>query len=206
MRTFLKRKSMMVYGVLILGALILIVTSSGKGNITTSNDAVVIILASTLEDAVLSLDELVTQGDNQKIIATFFSKVPTAEANNLQNVKITHFTYVDSEYAGDEGKLLLQTELSKDIQSLISSVGNKPIQVYGPAGQEIIRDALTDVIRNFPKDKVEFYFYEHEPFTREFNKTSVISLERHLENITQFALDKVEIPHTRHIVYKVRSF
>ncbi len=89
---------------------------------------------------------------------------------------------------------LLMLEITKDIQAKVASYGDKKISLYVPSASSSLHESAKDVIANYPNNNITFYFYEDFPFITEFNKTSIISLQKQLENETNYLLERVDLP------------
>jgi LmbE family N-acetylglucosaminyl deacetylase len=96
----------------------------------------------------------------------------------------------------------LESEITKDIQALLASYGDKTIDVYGPsiftptithADHALLHRAFLNVAKDYAKNTASFYFYEDFPYVARFNKESVISLEKNLENDSGMIFDKTTI-------------
>lgn len=198
------------------------------------NSPVILIIAPHFDDAVLPLGGLLAKEKGQKVIASFFTRAPQvatstswdkaagfADSSTVYDIRvkenqaamdvykgitIRNFDYIDSQYGRSEDELAIQTEISKDIQTLLVSIGTKNIKVYGPAyftdtinhaDHALVHKAFIDVARSFPHDNLEFFVYEDYPYIERFNREVVWSLEKNLEDETQLVVEKVEIPLTR---------
>lgn len=125
---------------------------------------------------------------------------------------IKNFGYMDSQYRhGTSSDADLEQNMAQDIQALLASYGDKQISVYAPSifgpkishpDHALLHRAFFDVAENYPKQNVTFYFYEDYPYVEQFNKTSVISVEKNLENDTNRIFDTVQIPLTARQVSK----
>jgi hypothetical protein len=202
--SFMKGKYWILY-VVSVGIALAIIFFGPQRNSYKADDTTSIILAPHIEDVSLSLGELVKNSKHQTIVATFFAPAPAAEAVtntlNLQgfkDVQVTNLTYPQS--ATLETITDIQSEITKDIQGLIASVGDKKVSIYAPAyftetstnpDHAAVHQAYIDVIRSFPKDTVAFYIYEDAPYAAEFAKTSAISVQKNIEDHTGLLLEKV---------------
>ncbi len=129
------------------------------------------------------------------------------KALGLYKATIKNYGYLDNQYRiASSSTLELEQEIASDIQALIASYGDKPLSVYGPAifidpithaDHAIVHQVYLDVAKNFPNPNVTFYIYEDYPYVDLFNKASVITLQRHLENELGSSLDPVTISLTR---------
>ncbi len=201
-------------------------------NTPTKNKTVTIILSPHYDDAVLSLGGLLASTHDQKVVATFFTEAgeiatstqwdgisgfknsteaTTARiAENKDSLKILgaqemNYSYMDSQYRKNGDTSQIESDLTKDIQALISSFGTSTINVYGPAvftkaithpDHELVHNAFLDVAQNYPGDNVRFFIYEDYPYVERFNKEEVISLQKNLENNSGLYFTKIEIPLT----------
>jgi LmbE family N-acetylglucosaminyl deacetylase len=210
--------------IIALGIVVLKKTSNNE----VDNNTVTIVLSPHFDDAVLSLGGILAHESHQKIVATFFTEAPEIATStawdtsagfadsktvhaarvieNEQALKelgdneMRNFSYVDYEYGRDEDDGALQAEISKDIQQLIASVGDKQIRIYGPAyfteaithpDHALIHRAFIDVAKGYPRDNVSFFIYEDFPYVVRFNRESVVSLEKNLENTDEYIYTKV---------------
>jgi LmbE family N-acetylglucosaminyl deacetylase len=118
-----------------------------------------------------------------------------AEALKVFGATVKDYGYSDVQYRGGTSTdAVLEQEMTQDIQALLAAYGDKNILVYAPAiftptithpDHAVVHRAFLTVADSYPKDNVTFYFYEDYPYIAEFNRESVFSLSKNLENETQ---------------------
>lgn len=112
--------------------------------------------------------------------------------------------YVDSQYRKSTENIEdLELNITKDIQNIITSYGTTTkLVVYGPAifsedinnpDHKIVHEAFVQAIQDFPQSNVTFRFYEDFPYIERFNKESVISVKKNIENETGFLVKEEKI-------------
>lgn len=114
-------------------------------------------------------------------------------------------------FVGDERGLTRQ-EIAKDIQALIASYSGKNVEVYGPAAfpeaiadpqHMLVHEAFIDVAGLYPEAPVRFFIYEDRPYIEAFNKTSLHSLERYIEDMDGIFLTAHKLPVSGETVYEI---
>jgi LmbE family N-acetylglucosaminyl deacetylase len=229
------KKYWWVLGIIIIVVAIGIGSITSRQSV--NNNTVTLIISPHFDDAVLSLGGLLAKEKNERVVATFFTATPeqatstswdrasgfttsttvhdvrerenAAALKKMGNVITRNFNYIDWQYGRSGNDTDLQTEISKDIQTLLVSLGDKKIKVYGPAyfnesithqDHGLVHKAYIDVARSFPGNNVEFYIYEDFPYVERFNREVVFSLEKNLEQEDDIFVQKVEIPLSRNDV------
>ncbi|MDQ3014373.1 MAG: hypothetical protein M3Q73_00735 [bacterium] len=204
MYSFFKGRYTVLYTLLVIVALIILFFAVRKD--TYNNDsAITIILAPHTSDVMTSVSDLISLGKDKTIAAVFFVGNPEAGTTTLpalttfKHVELRDFAYTDP--AGNDQASLVQTDISKDIQTLIASAGDKKIKVYAPAlytaeithpAHALLHNAFIDVVRSYPNENVEFYIYEDQPYAGTFFRSSPMSLQRNLENTSGLVIEKVD--------------
>lgn len=202
MYSYFKGRYTILYLILVIVALIILFFAVRKD--TYNNDPVItIILAPHASDVMTSVPDLVSMGTDQTIAVTFFVGNPELSTttppalSTFKHVELRDFAYNDPV---DNDQTLIQTDISKDIQTLIASAGDKKIKVYAPAiytaeithpAHALLHNAFIDVVRSYPNENVEFYIYEDMPYADLFFRSSPMSLQRNLENTTGLVIEKV---------------
>lgn len=177
-----------------------------RSRANVDDSTVSIVIAPNYEHAILALGGMIAHNnDNSEIIATFFAGPETTLVAHKKNPNIINFDYIGSKDRGTTTQTMredLERSIAVDIQTLIIAHTDKDVKIYAPsvfgtsttdADQEIIHNAFRDVAENYPKKNVSFYFYEDYPNIDQFNKSSVISLEKNLENETGKIYDQEKI-------------
>jgi LmbE family N-acetylglucosaminyl deacetylase len=143
-------------------------------------------------------------------IAGFSDSLATMPARSKENtdaLKTLHVNEVKDYFYQDYQYRLstttdMELEMTKDIQALLAAYGTKPIAIYAPAiftdtinhaDHAMLHRAVVSVMENYPNSNVDFYFYEDFPYIERFNRESVISLEKNLENNTDRIFNRVDV-------------
>jgi LmbE family N-acetylglucosaminyl deacetylase len=195
--------------------------------LTAKDSTFTIILSPHFDDAVLSLGGLLAKKEHPTLVATFFTGTPeiattthwdtisgfkdSKEAGQVRtkenddalamyNLTIRNYSYLEKQYGRDETDLLIQADISRDIQALIAAHADKNVDIYSPAAvytsditnpdHELLYRAFIDVARNYPQQRVHFFIYEDFPYIKKFMEHSVKSLQRNLENDTDLLFSK----------------
>jgi hypothetical protein len=175
------------------------------------DSSVIIVLAPHYNDAALSVGGLLTTNTHPVVVATFFTNEggsPQATENTRAlktlRAEAKDFGYQSSDHRiGTSSDEILIQEIGLDIQALLASYGDKKIAVYGPAifdekntdtDHALLHQAYMNVAMTYPEGAITFYIYEDYPYIEDFNKTSIISLNKNLENKTERLFIEEKIP------------
>jgi hypothetical protein len=160
------------------------------------DSTIVVVLEAHAGDAEKALGAFIDVAEHTVVVKTFFTDAISHEAPG---------TTTDPE--------LLQ-DTTKDIQAVLAAYSDKKIEVYAPAiynetignkDQALLHEGFVDAVRNYPEDAsaINFYFYEDSEYTAAFNRVSVGSLMKNLEEKTEFVLEKITLEPSKIIVYKI---
>jgi LmbE family N-acetylglucosaminyl deacetylase len=138
------------------------------------------------------------------------------DALKVLGATVKDYGYFDFQYRGSTTTdAELEQDIAEDIQALLAAYSDKTISVYAPAvfspdlthpDHQALHNAFLNVVDNYPKDNITFYFYEDYPYIEQFNKQSVISLKKNLENTTGKIFEEMQIPLTTRATWnKARS-
>jgi hypothetical protein len=190
---------------LIAGALIAIIVGLIIVFSSPEKDSskVIIVLSPHHDDASLALGGFLSEEKYPTVIATFFTGTSTSKHKPF-DAEIVNLAYPSLVQPRNGDDLSLeQLEITRDIQALLASYNDKVIEVYGPAlfnigsnqiDHELLHRAFIDVSKSYPKKDINFYVYEDYPYTKNFNATSGISLEKNLELQSEVLVERINYP------------
>ncbi len=144
-------------------------------------------------------------GFTDSTIATNVRMAENQNALGKLGVVGENYGYLDLQYGRPISSDILESTIAQDIQALLVANTGRAVNIYGPStfgapaemthpDHQILHDAFTDVAQNFPAKNVRFFYYEDYPYVTHFASTSVISLQKYLENSTGFSLNEIDIP------------
>ncbi|MES2436683.1 MAG: hypothetical protein V4519_01620 [Patescibacteria group bacterium] len=188
--------------VLIIGVSFLI-----SNPFSDEDKTVAIILSPHAGDAYVGLGGLIDQKGSNVIVVDVFNGTDTGTTTPVIDSTNTSVQLVKLQYSERDGTPEeISISLSQDIQALISGNKDKIVSVYAPSyftdditpkEHAIVSEAFRNVASNYPDMNVQFYVYEDFPYINQFNLSSVVSVQRHIENTFDIRFTKVEIPLTK---------
>lgn len=179
-----------------------------RGGEVVENRAI-LVFSPHYGDATLALGGYLSQNKDVAMVASFFTEStnPTDDIklwaeDNKKALEILGNQSIDLGYRGGATSTEMRSEITKDMQRILASFGNKQVSVYGPSyfgelshpDHMLVYEAYVDLIKNYPDTQdVTFYFYEDFPYIVRHSQSAGISLQGLLEREAEFFLEQTPL-------------